>query len=770
MPLHPTDSAQRGRSYPGRTGQVVAVGLTASAAVAYAGSASVGMRGTPLVALLAAMHLGGALVLMARSLYVRRERRAWAAFAAAFVAAACGDAAWAVAGGNAPPPLPSVACYLAAVPLLYVGIVRLIPRSEHLRCPRLCLDALILGLALGGLTVGAADRFTHLAERPAGALAALLVAPMADLLLGSLLLTILMLGGWRRDPRLALLLLAVGSIGISHTAIALAGRGAADPPPVAAAFTALATVLVVAAAWSSQARRPVLAPRAWVVRAGPTISLGLAIVVVAAGGLGHMPRVCVLLGTAAMVGMVGRLHLTLADERRAADEALWLASTDTLTGLANRHAFVTQAGQVLDAATSSGQSVALVMADLDRFKDVNDSLGHAAGDDVLVAVAKRLRDCVDADDAFLARFSGDEFAILLPGGDRDRAVELCERIRGALADPVHVDGVTIAPTASLGVAVAPSDATTLALLMRRADIALDRAKSGPGAYATYDPSLGDPEGENRLQRAAALRAAIAGGEVVPHYQPKVDLASGRVVGVEALVRWERPGSETIQPAAFLPLATAAALMPELTTCVLEAAVVQLATWHATGRDLEVAVNIATETITDPDFAARVLATLDRHGVAGQRLVLEITEDSLMREADRSAAVLTHLRQAGIRIAIDDFGQGYSSLARLRDLPVDELKLDRAFISTIGQDAGAAAIVRSTVDLAHSLGLQIVAEGVEDATAAALLQDFGCDTAQGFLFATALTPSALTVWLDARLDEATDALPRPRTPFEDAAAV
>jgi EAL domain-containing protein (putative c-di-GMP-specific phosphodiesterase class I) len=285
--------------------------------------------------------------------------------------------------------------------------------------------------------------------------------------------------------------------------------------------------------------------------------------------------------------------------------------------------------------------------------------------------------------------------------------------------------------------------------MRRADIAMYRAKATRAGHAVYDPALRDPDGEDRLQRVEELRTAIEERQIVVHYQPKIDLATGQVTAVEALVRWDHPSSGLLFPDAFLALAEDAGLMPALTATVLDQALAQAAAWSREGRDLAVAVNLPPATVVDADLPDRIAALLAQHRVPARQLKLEITEDSLLDDRVRARDVLARLRRLGVRIAIDDYGSGYSSLAYLRELPVDELKLDRSFISPMAEDARAAAIVRSTVELAHSLGLTIVAEGVEHAAAADELTRYGCDSAQGFHYAQALHPAELTRWLDNR---------------------
>ncbi|HEX2806850.1 MAG TPA: EAL domain-containing protein, partial [Kineosporiaceae bacterium] len=404
----------------------------------------------------------------------------------------------------------------------------------------------------------------------------------------------------------------------------------------------------------------------------------------------------------------------------------------------------------------------LLLLDLDRFKEVNDSLGHQAGDQLLVAIAQRLTETCRGPHDLMARLGGDEFAILLPGTDQPGAEHVARRIGTALSAPFLLDSVRVQASVSIGIALAPLHGRTLSLLMRRADIAMYRAKATHTGHAVYDASLRDPHGEDRLQRLQELRTAIDERQLTLHYQPKIDLATGAVTGVEALIRWNHPTRGVVYPDAFLQLAEDAGLMPTVTALVLDRALDQAAAWLRDGRHLTVAVNLPSAAVVDTFLPERIADLLEQHRVPASCLKIEITEESLLEDRVRARDVLARLRGAGVHIAIDDYGSGYSSLAYLRELPVDELKLDRSFILPMADDARAAAIVRSTVELAHSLGLRIVAEGVEHAASASELTRYGCDSAQGYLYTRALPPAELVRWLDhrCRTEPFIDAAPIP----------
>jgi len=447
---------------------------------------------------------------------------------------------------------------------------------------------------------------------------------------------------------------------------------------------------------------------------------------------------------------------------RALDEALERATHqamhDDLTGLPNRACFYDRAEQALRAAGRSRTATAVLLFDLDRFKEINDTLGHRYGDRVLCAIGPRIAPMLrDADT--VARLGGDEFCVLLPEvGGVASALEVAARITEALEEPLEVEGMTLVVEASCGVAVAPEHGTTADLLLQRADIAMYAAKRTHQSVAAYEPHL-DRGTPDRLALLSELRAAITGDELVLHYQPQVDLGTGRVQGVEALVRWDHPRRGLLAPDAFVPLAEDTGLIHQLTSWVLDAALDQLRRWTTDpdGRvddDLTVAVNLSTHSLLDDSFGTEVAVALERFGVPAHRLVLEITETTLMADPERAARVLTALADAGVRFAIDDFGTGYSSLAALRALPVHELKIDRSFVRDM-QDAGDdAVIVRSVIELGHTLGLRTVAEGVEDLAVRDRLARLGCDSAQGYALGAPMAPDELLRWLAGQRAERT----------------
>jgi diguanylate cyclase (GGDEF)-like protein len=403
------------------------------------------------------------------------------------------------------------------------------------------------------------------------------------------------------------------------------------------------------------------------------------------------------------------------------------ARHDALTGLANRAHLDLE----LSAATSGQGNVALVLLDLDRFREVNDTLGHGCGDEVVLEMAHRLTRLAGPDD-LVARLGGDEFAVLLPDVDGVQAALLhAEALRSALRAPVRVGGVDVVLDARAGVSVHPLDAEDGPALLRHADVAAEQAKRTHVGVCAYDGAL-DRHSTERLGLLADLARAMAEGELVLHYQPKCDL-SGRVLGVEALVRWAHPQRGLLPPAEFVQVAERTGLVHPLTESVLDQALAQVRRWLDDGRELPVAVNISTRSLLQPGFAERVLTALGANGVPARLLGLEITETTIMEDPERALEVLTQLADAGIRLSIDDFGTGYSSLAYLKVLPVHELKIDRVFVAALTTSERDRVIVDSTVALGTRLGLEVVAEGVEDEDTLAALAALGCQQAQGYYF-------------------------------------
>jgi diguanylate cyclase (GGDEF)-like protein len=449
--------------------------------------------------------------------------------------------------------------------------------------------------------------------------------------------------------------------------------------------------------------------------------------------------VAILLGGGLLLLFATLFRIVAGASRRLRHQALH----DALTGLPNR----TLLHRSTERALRSDGEGAMLLIDLDRFKEVNDTLGHDHGDELLVEVAARLRRAVRRGDT-LARLGGDEFAVLLDGlPHRGAAVELAARLQEALRRPFALRGVSIELEASIGVALYPSHGTTVSTLLQRADVAMYDAKRGGHGIATYSAER-DPYSADRLGLLAELRRAIAEGELVLHYQPKVALATGAVVGVEALVRWQHPTRGLLAPDKFVPLAERTGAIAGLTRWVVDAALAQHRAWRDRGVDLPIAVNLAAANVVDVALPDAIAGLLARHGVAGDRLECEISEHTVMADPLRASDVLDRVRALGVRLSLDDFGTGHSSLAYLKRLPLDEVKIDRSFVSGMTEDENDMVIVRSTIDLARNLGLVVVAEGVESAEIMDELAALNCDTAQGFHLSRPLPADELAAWLQA----------------------
>jgi diguanylate cyclase (GGDEF)-like protein len=442
------------------------------------------------------------------------------------------------------------------------------------------------------------------------------------------------------------------------------------------------------------------------------------------------------------VPLIG-LDSTLWIARRRAEEQL----RDPLTGLPNRQWLLERIWSALAAAGRDGARSALVLIDLDQFRSVNDTLGHLAGDRLLLQIADRLRSALPHG-AEAARLGGDEFAVLLPAAaSATSAQRVARTLVSALGSPLDLDGLTLVLEASAGVAVYPEHAREAEGLLRRADVAMYEAKRDRTGVEVYEVSR-DGNTPDRLGLLADLRRALDAGHVELHYQPKVSF-DGSVRGLEALLRWVHPDRGRVPPDQFIAIAESSGLMPKLTEYVLETALAQVARWRAEGLTVPVAVNVSPRDVRSPGFAGAVAAQLARHRVPPAALQLEITEHVLLEEPQRAADALAGLTGHGVRMSLDDFGTGYSSLVHLRRLPFSELKIDRSFVARLAVDAEDAEIVRCTVDLAHSLGLVVVAEGVEDEETWDRLRALGCDAVQGWLVAAAMPPDETTAWLLAR---------------------
>jgi diguanylate cyclase (GGDEF)-like protein len=417
---------------------------------------------------------------------------------------------------------------------------------------------------------------------------------------------------------------------------------------------------------------------------------------------------------------------------------------DPLTGLPNRTLF----GQRVATALQAESPLAVLLLDLDRFKEVNDTLGHHNGDVLLEEVGRRLSSVLRNGDT-VARLGGDEFAVLLPGiASTEAAMQVAQGMLAVLERPVSLSDVTISVAGSIGVAIAPDHGDEPSVLLQRADVAMYVAKADQSGVELYEADR-DIYSPDRLSLAAELRRAIERGELEVHYQPQIDLRDGSVLGAEALIRWIDESGWRMSPAELVNLAEHTGLIGQLTRFVLRAAVKECSRWWANGWPIRVSVNLAARTLLEDSLADEVRRTLDEFGLPASALCLELTETSIMGDEDRTIEMLERLRSVGVTIAVDDFGVGYSSLAYLARLPVGEIKIDRSFVMEMPKAASAQMIVRSVVDLAANLGIPVVAEGVETEEARTELCALGCQVGQGYLFSRPVAPADFAAWLTGR---------------------
>jgi diguanylate cyclase (GGDEF)-like protein len=441
---------------------------------------------------------------------------------------------------------------------------------------------------------------------------------------------------------------------------------------------------------------------------------------------------------------LAELAARVAELEAERELTLRLAQTDSLTGLVNRGAFTASLCDRLEAAREDGASVALYVVDLDRFKSLNDTLGHHAGDLLLAELGKRLREeCGPGEMA--ARLGGDEFALVTADGP-DEVEARAARIGGLLAQPQAIYGRNVTPGGSIGVAVFPRDAADASDLQRHADMALYRAKSGGGRrWSCFDEELRE-EGIRRRTLEAELRRAIPAGEIVPWFQPIIDSMTGRITGVEVLARWNHPEKGLLAPGAFVPMAEELGLIREIDEAVFEAACATAAPWVADGLIEVLSCNVSPRDLLDPGFSRKLIGRLAKTDLPATALMVEITETFLVKDLALARRHIERLAAKGVLIALDDFGTGYSNLRALMHLPIQTVKLDRSLINDVGRDARVSKLVASMLHAARSLGVHITAEGVEDEGQALFLRSAGCDRMQGYFFARPMPGPAMEATL------------------------
>ncbi|HEY4485715.1 MAG TPA: EAL domain-containing protein [Nitrospiria bacterium] len=433
----------------------------------------------------------------------------------------------------------------------------------------------------------------------------------------------------------------------------------------------------------------------------------------------------------------------ITDRRKAEEMVQRIAFYDTLTGLPNRNMLYDRLLNAIRTGGDEGRPMALLLMDLDRFREINDTLGHHRGDILLQQVGSRLQGALRPSD-IVARLGGDEFAVVLPlAGSKDAAL-VADKILKALEPPFIIEGLPIVVEASIGLALYPDHGGNPDSLMQRADVAMYAAKRTGEGCIIYETKH-DLHSPRRLALMGELRRAIEQDQLFLHYQPKIDLKTRQVIGVEALARWKHPEHGFVPPDQFIPSAEKTGLIKPLTLWVFSTAQRQCLTWHRAGKSLTVSINLSARNLHDPELPDHLAKLIETCGGKSDRLELEITESAIMADPARALEAITRLRAVGIRFAIDDFGTGYSSLAYLKKLPVDTIKIDKSFVIHMAQDENDAVIVRSTIELGHNLGLKVVAEGVENKEAWNMLAALGCDAAQGYYMCRPIPGEELTRW-------------------------
>jgi diguanylate cyclase len=720
----------------------VALGATVYAACAltgWAGGTAALVVGNATMILLPVV--GALLAVRAGARLRGRARLAWVLCGLSGALWACGQATWALYDFvlHAAPPLPGPPdlFYAPALPLLALGVLAL-PAAPRARLSRLwlLLDAVLVTGALVTVSWVLVMRPLWHADAAALSQAFALYYPLGDVVVGALaVLTMLRAreGGSRAQW---LLLGAVGALLVSDLAfgvMSLDGSYATGALVDVGWWGAYLLVGLAARAYRPGVVPPADRPASRLVLVLPNLLVLPMLVALWWGfAVGRLDRVVLTVAVSAVCALVVRQWLVNWEHARLAAEVTrrethyrHLAHHDDLTGLANR----ARLRAALEDALASGVPPALVVLDLDGFKNVNDSLGHQAGDAVLVAVSRRLERVVRGDDT-VARLGGDEFAVL-PGSGADAEV-LAERLREAASGTYLVQGTEVTLGASAGVAAGGSAAGPDEIL-RNADLALYRAKrAGRGRVARYEPRL-HAEAVARVRVEAALRRSLDDGGFRLHYQPVLDLATHRPVGAEALLRWDRPGHGLVGPRDFLRVAEESGLVLPLGEWVVREGCRYAAAWHAQGLSLTTGVNLSARQIHESDLVATVARALADTGAPPDRFVLEVTENVLLDDLDHAVGVLRGLRDLGVHVALDDFGTGYSSLSYLSRLPVDILKIDRSFVADVLRSDHHRVLVDTVVTLGHKLGLDVVAEGVESARQADVLRATGVAYAQGYHF-------------------------------------
>jgi diguanylate cyclase len=623
---------------------------------------------------------------------------------------------------------------LSFYPFMYVAVTQLM-RMQVRQVPRsVWLDGVIGASACAALAlvfqynsiVAGASGGTPLEDGVA------LAYPVADVLVISLLAGLLPMCGWRPGRvwlfvALGLVTNAVGDFATMHVVNVQPGTPWDIPWDLTFLFLGLAP-------WRKANVGDKIAIQSWAILTMPVFFALVSLGVVFSGTFRHLPIVTAALAMIGVLGGLIRLGFTFR-EIRSLSESRRQARTDELTELGNRRFFYERAAALM-LNRSPDQPLALLVIDLNKFKEINDTLGHHVGDGLLRQLGPRLHKAIRKDDT-IARLGGDEFAVIIDGATEERAIEYAHRILAAVDEPFLLEDVPVRISASVGIALFPDHATEPNGLLQRADVAMYRSKRDQGDPHVYLQEQ-DEHTRERLRSIHELRRALDQRRLIVHYQPQVNARTGKLVGAEALVRMEHPTRGLVAPDIFLPLAEQAGLMRLLTTQVIEKVLDDRLRWQAAGwQPVQVAVNLSVTNLLDIEFPQWVSQTLAKYGTDPKQITFEVTESTMLSDLSEARHAATNLRKIGAEISLDDYGTGYASLAYLRQFQLNELKLDRTFVANLDQDEIARTFVRSTIEIAHALGLRVVAEGIETREMWRTVASIGADVCQGYFFSKPL---------------------------------
>jgi diguanylate cyclase (GGDEF)-like protein len=640
--------------------------------------------------------------------------------------------------------------WLAFYPLVALGIVGLSGiRSRNRPSAGVWLDGVVAGgglAAIGAVIIVSPVLVSE--TRSAATTATALAYPTADLILVGLIMGTIALRGWRIDRGWASLGAAFVLLSAADFLYALQTTSSAGRPGgVTNLIYLLALSALAFVSWQVPPSRPEPKFTSWSVLLVPSGFMFAAVGLLLYDHFHTLTPLPFGLATVTLLAAIGRMIVAFGDARGLA-EARRLAATDDLTELPNRRRFMALTDEAIASCQTSGGGLAVLMLDLDNFKQLNDTLGHHAGDELLRTIGPRLHQALRHLHR-VGRLGGDEFAVLVhPAPSEAGIVAIAQEILDALREPFIVHELALRVTGSLGIALFPDHARDADELMRHADIAMYQAKTSRDRYEFYALER-DTHSRERLALAAELAEALTGDAIEVHYQPKADARTRRIVGVEALARWRRADGRLAPPSEFVGPAEHAGLSRALTRRVVEVALAQWRRWSDAGYELQMSVNTTVADLLDATFPNEIASALERHRVPASALVLEVTESSVLADPDRIGNVMQRLRALGAELSLDDFGTGYSSLAHLKALPVVELKIDRSFVSRMCSDETDAAIVYALIQLARKLNIRIVAEGVEDRWTVDALRVLDCDLIQGYLVSRPLPAPDIETQLESQ---------------------